>query len=161
MYSDCGTNFRGATTELSETIEKLDHDRIEQFAANEKIIWKFNPPHAPHMGGAWERLIRSIKEVLTGLMKNTVLTDAQLYTVMTEVKNILNRRPLTTVSDSVDDLEPITPNHILIGMHRNWDYVCHGTAKCKLSLNNFGYVGDASIYHILLNAIVGRIKFPT
>ena len=76
------------------------------------------------MGGAWERLVRSSKEILTALMKNHVLTDPQFYTLLTEVENILNRRPLTHISDDVTDLQPLTPNHILLGVHRNWDYAC-------------------------------------
>ena len=124
MYSDCGTNFKGATSELVEAIELLDRTKIEQYATSRKIFWTFNPPGAPHMGGAWERLVRSSKEVLSVLMANHVLTDAQLYTLLTEVENILNRRPLTEISDDVNDLSPLTPNHILLGLHRNWDQAC-------------------------------------
>ena len=72
------------------------------------------------MGGAWERLVRSSKEVLYGLVKNHVLTDSQLVTFLTDVESILNSRPLTHLSGNVDDLEALTPNHILLGRHRNW-----------------------------------------
>ena len=124
VYSDCGSNFKGATNELKEVIELLDRKKIEQYAAKHKIAWSFNPPCAPHMGGAWERLVRSCKEVLSALMPKYVLTDAQLYTLLTEVENILNRRPLTHISDDIDDFGVLTPNHILLGLHRNWDIAC-------------------------------------
>ena len=124
VYSDCGTNFTGATNELKEAIQLLDRQKIERYATSQKILWSFNPPGAPHMGGAWERLVRSSKEVLSTIMKDHVLTDAQLYTLLTEVENILNRRPLTHISDDVDDFGVLTPNHILLGLHRNWDYAC-------------------------------------
>lgn len=81
------------------------------------------------MGGVWEKLIRSVKDVLAVSMRNTVLTDAQLYTLITEVKNIQNRRFLITISDIVDDLDPLTPNHILLGVHQNWNYICNVTNK--------------------------------
>ena len=123
MYSDCGTNFVGATTELQDLIAGLNRDQIESFATKHSIDWKFNPPAAPHMGGAWERLVRSVKEVMSGLMEDRVLTDPQLYTLLTEVESILNTRPLTRASDDVSDLEALTPNHILIGRHRNWVYM--------------------------------------
>ena len=76
------------------------------------------------MGGAWERLVRSTKEILTAMMKDRVLTDQQLYTLLTEVERILNSRPLTHISGDVNDLEPLTPNHILLGLHRRWSFIC-------------------------------------
>ena len=122
MYSDNGTNFKGATTELKEFVLKLEQDeeKIINFTTSRKIKWTFNPPSAPHMGGAWERLVRSSKEVMYGLVKDHVLTDPQLYTLLTEAEMIINSRPLTHLSDDINDLEPLTPNHVLLGMHRNW-----------------------------------------
>ena len=75
------------------------------------------------MGGAWERLVRSVKEVMTAIMTDRVPTDPQLYTFLTEVERIINSRPLTHVSDDCTDLEALTPNHLLLGVHRNWEYV--------------------------------------
>ena len=72
------------------------------------------------MGGAWERLVRSVKEVMTGLVKGHRMTDPQLHTVLTEAESIINSRPLTRLSDDPFDLDALTPNHILLGMHKNW-----------------------------------------
>ena len=120
MYSDNGTNFRGATSELREFITKLDKTAIKNFATELQILWHFNPPSAPHMGGAWERLVRSSKEVMSGLIKDHILTDPQLTTLLTEVERILNSRPLTHLSENIDDFDALTPNHILLGRHRMW-----------------------------------------
>ena len=120
IYSDNGTNFKGACNELKEFVTNLDKKRITDFASTFHINWHFNPPAAPHMGGAWERLVRSTKEVMYGLVKNHVLTDPQLITWLTEVEHILNSRPLTHLSEDINDLEALTPNHILLGRHRNW-----------------------------------------
>ena len=126
MYSDCGTNFKGATAELAEMIEGLDKKKIDSFAVDHEIMWHFNPPAAPHMGGVWERLVKSVKEVLYAtmqdrLMQNRLLTDPQLATTFTEVEAILNNRPLTHASSDVNDLEALSPNHILLGLHRKWN----------------------------------------
>ena len=120
MYSDNGTNFRDTPTELKEVITGLDKRAIKDFATSFAIDWQFNPPKAPHMGGAWERLVRSVKKVLYGLVKDHVMTDSQLYTWLTEVESIVNSRPLTQLSEDVSCIDPLTPNHILLGLHRNW-----------------------------------------
>ena len=121
MYSDCGTNFKGATKELQEFLKNLDHETITTYATSNGMSWKFNPPASPHMGGVWERMIRSVKEIISGLTKDIILTDFQLMTLLTEVESILNNRPLTHSSEDTDDLEALTPNHALIGHSRNWN----------------------------------------
>ena len=68
MYSDRGTNFVGASTELQMVLEALDHEAISDFASRFNFRWQFNPPASPHMGGVWERLVRSVKQVMSGLM---------------------------------------------------------------------------------------------
>ena len=123
MHSDCGGNFLGAVNELHDVIEALDKDKIKSYATSKGIEWQFNPPSAPHMGGIWERLVRSVKEVMTGLLQDKVLTDPQLATLLTEVESILNNRPLTHNSTDSEDLEALTPNHILLGLHKQWGFV--------------------------------------
>ena len=46
-------------------------------------------------------------------MKEQVVCDEVLATVMSEATNILNSRPLTRNSDDPSDEQPITPNHLL------------------------------------------------
>ena len=125
VASDCGTNFKGMVNELNISTKAVDES-----ATNEGITWNFNPPASPHMGGIWERIIRSTKRVLYNIIKGTVLTDFQLMTTFTEIENILNSRPMTYVSDDSNDLEPLTPNHFLIGRYN--------TDECfnKATINN-------------------------
>ncbi len=132
MYSDNGTNFKGACKELEEFIQKMDKKKIADFATTFNINWSFNPPGAPHMGGAWERLVRSVKEVLYALVKEHVLTDPQLLTVLTEAENIVNSRPLTHLSEYANDLGALTPNHILLGKYRNWASIA-GTNEADIT----------------------------
>ncbi|KAL9959824.1 hypothetical protein ACROYT_G033180 [Oculina patagonica] len=51
-------NLSGGERELRETIETGISRRLK-FSTPEEIEWKFNPPGASHMGGVWERVIRS------------------------------------------------------------------------------------------------------
>ena len=77
--------------------------------------WKFNPPCAPHMGGVWERLIRSVKNALKVILNKQVTRDEVLVTIFAEIKHLINSRPLTKVSSDPKDYKALTPNHFLIG----------------------------------------------
>lgn len=115
MYSDNGTNFRGVCTELGEQIKKLDTEKQRVYALKNGFKWIFNPPDAPHMGGAWERLIKSVKTALATVLKEQAPTEEILYTLLCEIEHSVNSRPLTHVSVDPRDNESITPNHFLIG----------------------------------------------
>ncbi|XP_053692563.1 uncharacterized protein LOC128741013 [Sabethes cyaneus] len=52
---------------------------------------------APHMGGVWERLVRSVKEILKTLDDGKQLTDEILWTALAEAEDIINSRPLTFI----------------------------------------------------------------
>lgn len=54
IRNDNGTNFVGATRELHEAMEEMDHNEITEKLHQQQIDWKFNPPSASHMGGVWE-----------------------------------------------------------------------------------------------------------
>jgi hypothetical protein len=115
VFSDNGTNFVGAESELRKCIQELSPTEIEQYASKNGITWHFNPPLASHMGGIWERMIRTIRKVLRAILGGKVLlTDEILATLFCEVESIVNSRPLTKVSDDVSDPAPLTPNHLLI-----------------------------------------------
>jgi hypothetical protein len=115
IRSDNGTNFVGAERELSDLFLKLrDSDKVKSHCLQNQIKWEFNPPAASHMGGVWERQIRTVRKVLNVVMKDQVLDDERLDTFFCTVESCVNGRPLTPVSDSTTDLEPLTPNHLLL-----------------------------------------------
>lgn len=114
MFSDNGTNFVGAERELRDSLALLNHSKIQQSLSTEEIKWTFNPPFGSHHGGSWERLIRTIKKVLYSIVRQQVLDEESLQTVLCEVETILNDRPITVVSDDASDPEPLTPNHLLL-----------------------------------------------
>ena len=59
IISDNGTNFVGAAKELKAFKDEWDKAKIESDLAQRKIVWKINPPGAPHFGGIWETLVQS------------------------------------------------------------------------------------------------------
>ena len=114
LRSDRGTNFIGARNELNEEIVKrkllvdgCDYDNFE---------FKTNFPHSSHMGGVWERMIRSARSALSSILiaHPCTLDDELLHTLLVEAESIVNSRPLTYV-DSHDPhhSEPLTPSQIL------------------------------------------------
>ena len=80
-----------------------------------QIVLKYNPPKTPHFGGAWEREVRSIKCGLQVAMGSQSVSEDVLYTALVEVEGILNSKPLGYMSADVADLDPITPNILLMG----------------------------------------------
>ncbi|KAI7790024.1 hypothetical protein IRJ41_019694, partial [Triplophysa rosa] len=109
IRSDCGTNFRGAERELREVFLNMESG-LQTRLADYQIKFKFNPPSAPHFGGLWEREVRSIKNAL-----QVAITEDLLSTVLVEVEGILNAKPLGYVSTDIADIDPITPNLLLMG----------------------------------------------
>ncbi|XP_075170482.1 uncharacterized protein LOC142242847 [Haematobia irritans] len=113
IVSDNATNFRGASRVLSAEIEKISSDELERKYPT--IEWSFIPPATPHMGGAWERMIRSTKSVLMDIISERNLREEQLRAALADVENILNSRPLTYVPLDSPNGEALTPNHFLLG----------------------------------------------
>ena len=114
IRSDNGTNFVGAERELRKEMEAWNKDRIQEVMSRRGIRWMFNPPAASHMGGVWERQIRSVRRILFTIMTEQVPTSEMLTTLLVVAEGIINNRPLTPASDDPNDLEPLTPNHLLI-----------------------------------------------
>ena len=104
------------SVELTKVICDLERDQLQQFAISNKINWVFNPPSASHMGGVWERLIRSVKTALTVVLREQAPKEETLLTILTEVEHSVNSRPLTHVSVDPRNIEALTPNHFLLGI---------------------------------------------
>lgn len=81
-----------------------------------KVLWIFNPPHASHFGGVWERMIGSVRRILDALLlenKSFDLTHEVLSTLMAEVCTIVNSRPLVPVSSDPEAPAVLSPTLIL------------------------------------------------
>ncbi|XP_062713760.1 uncharacterized protein LOC134290608 [Aedes albopictus] len=115
IFSDNGTNFVGASNQLKQEIEQLDEHLASTFT-NTTTRWSFNPPGAPHMGGAWERMVRSVKVAIGDLLNAQRRPDDEvLETVMVEAEAMINSRPLTYIPLESADEESLTPNHFILG----------------------------------------------
>ena len=115
IWSDNGTNFVGAKAELQQAVDEMDNEQIRSRLHQEGTDWIFNPPSGSHMGGIWERQIRTTRKVLTVLLREhgSRLDDESFRTLLCEVEAIINSRPLTFASSDPDDLDPLSPSNLL------------------------------------------------
>jgi hypothetical protein len=112
IFCDKGTNFVGASNEFSKNMPMVDDKLLKEFLLKENCDFVFNSPHSSHMGGSWERLIQTFRNVLKGLMlQASYLNISSTRTLFYEAMNIVNSRPLTTIDS--DDSSPLTPNHLI------------------------------------------------
>ena len=66
------------------------------------------------MGGAWERLVRSIKTILYRIITSRSHGDEVSESMPMEIENLINSCPLAYVPISGDNDKVLTPNHFLI-----------------------------------------------
>ncbi|CAG9122153.1 unnamed protein product [Plutella xylostella] len=114
IYSDNGTNFRGADAELRAAYADWE-PAFQDEALRHRTEWRFIPPGAPNQGGAWERLVRSVKTALKAVLHQQFPREELLQTLLAEAEHSVNSRPLTHVSVDLRDPEALTPNHFLLG----------------------------------------------
>lgn len=88
---------------------------LQQQLASQKIKFQYNPPAAPHFGGVWEREIRSVKTALYTCIGAQPVYEEILITALLEVESMLNSKPLGYTSADVADIDPVTPNSLLMG----------------------------------------------
>ena len=62
-----------------------------------------------------ECMVKITKKALRSIVRDRVFTNEALSAFLTEVESIINSRPLTAASDGISDIEPVNPNHLLIG----------------------------------------------
>ena len=123
LRCDQGSNFVGGKNEWEKAYDEMDKAVLEQeFLKHncDMVSFKFNVPHASHMGGSWERLIRSARAALTSLLSSSghQLNDDSLHTLIVEVEALINSRPLTPVDVAESDLQPLSRTMLLTMKHK-------------------------------------------
>jgi transposase InsO family protein len=108
IQSDNATNFVGAVRMLSE---------IQSRVATVGIKWSFIPPSAPHFGGLWEAGVKSLKTHMAKVMTSTIYTWEEFETMLCLIEMSLNSRPLCPLTDELDSLDALTPNHFVNGTY--------------------------------------------
>ena len=68
----------------------MNTGQVEESLLMEAIELKFIPAHTPHIGGVWERLVRSIKLIFKALENDKLLTDEELKSYLCEAEKVMN-----------------------------------------------------------------------
>ena len=86
IYSDTGTSFVGAEREISEAIEDWNQRQILDELLQKGCQWIFQPAKALHASGICERLIRSARTAMKAILRERLVDEEVLATVVTEVE---------------------------------------------------------------------------
>ena len=118
VLSDNSKTFILGSTVLESLWENCCQDKnILTYFSNQKIVWNFIAEKAPWQGGMYERLVKSVKGPLKTAIGRKYIGDDEFKTLITEVENIVNSRPLTYVDEgSLEILRPCD----LIGSNPSW-----------------------------------------
>jgi hypothetical protein len=102
---------------MKKLYQHLDWARVERHLIKlpTRIEFRFSAPLAPHWGGSWERMVRSVKSSLKSTLRNRRATLEEFRTVLLNSEAVVNSRPLTLVSDDPNDPLVISPSHLNIG----------------------------------------------
>ncbi|XP_036329719.1 uncharacterized protein LOC118741854 [Rhagoletis pomonella] len=115
IRSDNAKNFVGANNEARRFNEVFDGQRVQDELTQRGVDWVFNAPFNPAEGGAWERMVQSVKRVLRHTLKEVAPREHTLNCFLIEAENVINSRPLTHLPISVNQEQPLTPNDFLLG----------------------------------------------
>ncbi|XP_061399248.1 uncharacterized protein LOC133334953 [Musca vetustissima] len=122
IYSDCGTNFVGASKELRVLHHKSTKslpEELRHILNKNGTTWHFIPPASPNFGGLWEAGVKSVKYHLKRIVGDRVLSFEELSTLLSQIESCLNSRPLCPLSSDPSDYDALTPAHFLIGEPTN------------------------------------------
>ena len=117
FLSDQGSQLVACSKEVEMMLEVINWNMVEGWCSRKGITWKFVPPQGQHMNGVAESLIRVTKHHLKQTLEGKRLTFVETQTVLCEVSQAMNCRPLGIFSrPGADPLDggPITPNHLLL-----------------------------------------------
>ncbi|KAJ8883169.1 hypothetical protein PR048_015009 [Dryococelus australis] len=130
IYSDNGTNFRGAENMFTT----LDWEQIVKYSITERIDWRFNPSSAAWWGGFWERLVGLANQLLRCTLGRAAVTSEELHTIICDCEAQINSRPITYLSDDNTDPVPVTTPMFLQDVQYIGVPDCDANEACSMTL---------------------------
>ena len=94
ILSDNATKFVGARRDLNAFDEGV-RAGVQSYGSLE---WLFIPPRSPNFGVLWEAAVKSMKHHLRSVMGNCILDYEEMTTILCQMKQVLNNRPLMALT---------------------------------------------------------------
>ena len=120
IYSDNGSNFKGARSDLQELYHFLKSttptSAVTQYLLSHRTQWSMIPERSPHFWGLWEAAVKAAKHHIKRIVGPQKLTYEEFSTILCQVEACLNSRPLLAItSHDTDGVSTLTPGHFLVG----------------------------------------------
>ena len=115
IYSDPGSQLKGASTDVTQPLEALATERVRTTLARSGTEWHFGPADSPWYQGAAEALIKSAKSAISAAIRGRRMGLAEMLTVFTRAANLLNERPIGYLPSLDNEINILTPNNLLLG----------------------------------------------
>ena len=143
IVSDNATNLVGARRDLNK-LEKVVRAGAQSYSS---IEWLFIPPPSRNFGGLWEAAVKSMKHHLRRVMGDSILNYEEMTTILFQIEQVLNNRPLMALTNYPDDIVP-SPRQCW-SMTADW-MLSHSPAyKCRtpngIQLNDFAVFNSYSL----------------
>jgi hypothetical protein len=106
IYSDNARTFSQGTDAMETFVVS---EEGKELLRKNQITHRRIPLYSPWTGSLWERLLRVVKGCLYKTIGRSSLEYFDFITILSDITNAINSRPLTYTS-SDDDVIPLTPN---------------------------------------------------
>ena len=113
MISNNGKQFKLASSTIDSIWKTIDKcDDVLNYVTTVGTKWSFITELAPWQGGFYERMVQVVKRCLRKSVGRSILCVYNMETLLIECEAVVNGRPLTYISDDLDQ-PVITPSHFL------------------------------------------------
>ena len=119
IYCDNQTSYQRLGLELAELHGHEEETDFRKIESKTSIQVRFGPPDSPHFQGLAEAMVKQVKRALHTTLQTPLPSDMEFRAAAAKIMGMLNNVPISyTVKNGSDlDVEPITPNHFLLGGH--------------------------------------------